>query len=236
MKANNILVVIFLFIFSARSVAQNSFFENRFNINVSPSLGITYANYKNLNNEFVNSGYDNFSPFHNGIGLDFGLEFKNISAFIHVFSSAGQNRINRFALNNLTDILSAELGLEYKFKIKDDLPLAISLFGSYGRMSANLQIETPANTNNFSSFLNGSGNVIKMDNYSDIISSGLGIYWFSNDNLRYNFKIGYRINRNSFWIPYTNNDPLINSPKDNLSGIFLNLGIDVNVNVFRKGS
>jgi hypothetical protein len=208
--------------------------DKDFGVYFSPSLGSTFAQYKNLNQSLGNVGHPTFNNLHVGVGLDLSLDYKNISGFFHVFSSLGQSKQNIFNLNNSTDILTTELGLEYRMNIEPINGIQLSFFGSRGSMLTTLTIENGTNTNNFTDVLTGSGNTTSLDNISTFWVGGAGLYWKRNEHLRYNFKIGYRRNEDAFWIPYTSNSALANSPKDNLSGLFANIGLDVNINVFKK--
>jgi hypothetical protein len=223
------LLLIPSFLFSQEVIS-----EKDFGIYFTPSLGGTYANYKNLNTELQKNGYSSFNNLHYGVGLDLSVDYKNLSGFFHIFSSLGQTRKNKFGYNNSSDILSTELGLEYRFNLDQKKSVQFSLFASRGSMLTTFQIEKPINAPNFSSALNSVGNITSLDNISNFWAGGVGIYWWRRENLRYNLKTGYRLNEDVDWIPWTSDFALPNSPKDNLSGIFLSIGIDININVFRR--
>ena len=208
--------------------------DKDFGIYFSPSIGGTFAKYKNLNQSLNNAGHSTFNNLHIGVGLDLSLDYKNISGFFHVFSSLGQTKQNRFGLNNSTDILSTEIGLEYRINLDPIHKIQMSFFGSRGSMLTTLTIEKGTNANDFTDVLAGNGNTTSLDNISTFWAGGIGLYWKRGDNLRYNLKLGYRRNEDAFWIPYTSNSVVANSPKDNLSGLFANIGLDININVFRK--
>lgn len=223
------LLLIPSFLFSQEVIS-----EKDFGIYFTPSLGGTYANYKNLNTELQKNGYSSFNNLHYGVGLDLSIDYKNLTGFFHIFSSLGQTQKNKFGYNNSTDILSTELGLEYRFNLDLKKSVKISLFASRGSMLSTFQIEKPIHAPDFSSALNAGGNITSLDNISNFWAGGLGLYWLRRENLRYNLKMGYRRNEDVEWIPYTSEFALPNSPKDNLSGIFLSIGIDININVFRR--
>jgi hypothetical protein len=221
-------------IFPSFSFSQTKLNTNDFGIYFTPSLGTTYANYSNLNSELQMNGYSAFDKFHYGVGLDLSIDYKWFTGFFHIFSSLGQNKKNKFGFNNSTDILSTELGLEYRLNLSPEKLIQLSLFASRGTMLTTFQIEKPINASNFSNSLNNGGNITSYDNISDFWAGGLGLYWIRRENLRYNLKVGYRLNTEVSWIPYTSEVPLPNSPTDNLSGIFAGIGIDININVFKK--
>jgi hypothetical protein len=223
-----------LLIIPSFSFSQTKLNANDFGIYFTPSLGTTYANYSNLNIELQKNGYSTFNKFHYGVGLDLSIDYKSFTGFFHIFSSLGQTKDNKFGLNNSTDILSTELGLEYRLNLHPEKLVQLSLFASRGTMLSTFQIEKSINSSNFSNSLNNGGNITSYDNFSDFWAGGLGLYWIRRENLRYNLKIGYRFNNQVNWIPYTNEEPLPNSPSDNLSGVFAGIGIDININVFKK--
>lgn len=233
MKYINSLMVGLLLIQSF-AFSQEVISENDFGIYFTPSLGGTYANYKNLNTELEKNGYSSFNNLHYGVGLDVSVDHKNLTGFFHIFSSLGQTKKNKFGYDNISDILSTELGLEYRFNLDPKKSFQLSLFASRGSMLTTFQIEKPINAPDFSSALNAGGNITSLDNISNFWAGGVGLYWWRRENLRYNLKMGYRLNEDIHWIPYTSDFALPNSPKDNLSGMFLSIGIDVNINVFRR--
>jgi hypothetical protein len=70
------LLLIPSFLFSQEVIS-----EKDFGIYFTPSLGGTYANYKNLNTELQKNGYSSFNNLHYGVGLDLSIDYKNLTGF-----------------------------------------------------------------------------------------------------------------------------------------------------------
>jgi hypothetical protein len=161
----------------------------------SPSLGATFANYKNLNTTLSNNGIRTFGNYHSGLGLNLGMNYKNFTLFASVFNSYGLE-VSGDSFTNSTDINTTEIGLEYKMNLTKENNLQLAVFGSAGNLFSNVELSKTVNTANFNSTISQSGNLLVINNFSSYLSGGLGFYYKGSDFVKYNLKIGYRVNEN----------------------------------------
>ncbi len=212
---------------------QQSNHKSHFSLYFSPSFGATFANYSNLNTTLRNNGISTFGNYHSGVGLNLGINYKNFTLFTNVFSSFGLE-VSGDSFVNATDIITTEIGLEYKMNLTKDHRVQLSVFGAIGQLLSNVELSKEVNTSNFNNTISQTGNLLAIDHFSNYLSGGLGLYYIGSDFVKYNFKVGYRINESQPWLLSTSEKNIPSSPSDNLSGAVLSFGIDFNLSIFSK--
>ncbi len=207
--------------------------KSNLSLNFSVSLGTTFANYNNLNTTLRNNGIKPFGNSRNGIGFGMGLNYKNFSLYTSAFGSLGAEFTGDSFIRS-TDIATAEIGLEYKMNLNKKHNIQLSVFGAVGQLISTVELSKQVNTTNFNNTISQTGNLLVINNISSYLSGGLGLYYIGNDFVKYNFKVGYRMNESQPWLLSTSEKNIPSSPTDNLSGVFLGLGIDFNFSIFSK--
>jgi hypothetical protein len=209
--------------------------KSNLSFNFSPSFGATFANYNNLNTVLRNNGIKSFGNYHSGIGVRLGVDYKNLSLFANIFRSFGiEESGNNFV--NYTDIVTTDIGLEYKMNLTKKHNVQLSVYGAVGQLFSNVELSKQVNTTNFNNTISQTGNLLVIDNISNYLSGGLGLYYIGNDFVKYNIKVGYRLNESQPWLLSTLENEIPSSPRDNLSGVVLGFGVNFNFSIFSNSN
>lgn len=233
MKIYKIIMLQFIMIIPLLVFCQKDADKSNLSFNFSPSFGATFADYNNLNTSLRNNGLKPFGNYHSGIGLGFSMDYKSFSLFTNIFSSYGLEETGDSFVNS-TDIVTAEIGLEYKMNLTKKHNIQLSVFGAVGQLFSNVELSKQVNTTNFNNTISQTGNLLVIDNISNYLSGGLGLYYIGNDFVKYNFKVGYRMNESQPWLLSTSEKSIPSSPTDNLSGVVLGFGVNFNFSIFSK--
>jgi len=72
----------------------------------------------------------------------------------------------------------------------------MAIFGAVGQMFANVERSKNMNSANFNTAIPQTENLLIIHHLSNYLTGGLGIYYIGNGFVKYNFKIGYSLNKN----------------------------------------
>lgn len=235
MKIYKIITFQFIMIIPLLVFCQKDTAKSNLSFNFSPSFGATFANYNNLNTVLRNNGIKPFGNYHSGIGVRLGMDYKKLSLFANIFRSFGIEESGNNSVG-YTDIITTDIGLEYKMNLTKKHNVQLSVYGAVGQLFSNVELTKQVNTTNFNNTISQTGNLLVIDNISNYLSSGVGLYYIGNDFVKYNIKVGYRLNESQPWLFSTLENEIPSSPRDNLSGIVLGFGVNFNFSIFSKSN